>query len=119
MPNPTIHPNGDIANFVNNYESRIKPYLNRGKIPEGIRSIVMEHHMRYEIMDNLPIKPNGAAKAYHRLALNFLLELTEGLGKCSQNLFDYVTERIDTQVKNLDAILADDSHYKSIRKELK
>lgn len=73
MPNPTIHPNGDIANFVNNYESRIKPYLNRGKIPEGIRSIVMEHHMRYEIMDNLPIKPNGAAKAYHRLALNFLL----------------------------------------------
>ena len=117
--NQQIHPHEIIADFVNKYESQIKPYLERGEISEGLKASIMENHMRYEIIDKLSAKPNSTAKDYHRLALNFLLGLTKDLGKDSPNIFNYVVERIEAQVKGLDTILKNDPNYKLNRKELR
>ena len=114
-----IHPHEIMADFVNKYEAQIKPYLGKGEMPEGLKAIIMEHHMRYEIMEKLPTKPNSMAKAYHRLALNFLLGLTKNLEEYSSNIFNYSTGRIEAQVKELDTILKNDSNYKLYREELK
>ena len=117
--NEQIHPHAIMAGFVNDYELQIKPYLEKGEMPEGLKAIIMENYMRYEMINNLTIKPDSTAKAYHRLALNFLLELTKNLGECSSNIFDYVADRIDTQVKRLDILLEKDANYKLNRRILK
>ena len=117
MKTQTIHPHEIMADFVNKYESQIKPYLEKGEMPEGLRAIIMEHYMKYGVMEELSTKPDSKAKAYHHLALNFLGELTRST--LASHLFKFGFERVEAQVKELDTILKNDSNYKLYREELK
>ncbi len=111
----TIHPHEMMADFVNKYESRIKPVLQKGKNINDLIGLIFEQDLRYKEMGSLTIQPNPKAQAHYRLAINFLGQLT--MKTLTQDLFKFGIERVEAQVKKLNTILHEDSHYKLYREE--
>ena len=105
-----IHPHTIMAGFVNDYENLIRPALQREKNLNDLGGLIIEQDLKYKEMENLTTQPNPKAKAYHRLALNFLGQLT--ITTPTKDIIKFGMERVEAQVKELDTILHEDPNYK-------
>ncbi len=112
-----IHPHEIMADFVNKYENLIKPALQKKKNLSNLGGLIIEQDLRYKEMENLTTFPDPKAKAYYRLAINFLGQLT--MKTLTQDIFNFSFERIEAQVKELDTILHEDPNYKLNRVKMK
>ena len=109
-----IHPHEIMAGFVNDYENFIRPALQREKNLSDLGGLIIEHDLRYKIMESLTTQPNPKAQAHYRLAINFLGQLT--MTTPTPDIFKFGIERVEAQVKKLNTILHEDQNYKLNRK---
>ncbi|MDD5192768.1 MAG: hypothetical protein PHH54_00965 [Candidatus Nanoarchaeia archaeon] len=112
MPNPP--PQGIIADFVNKYESKIKPFLEKGDFNnEALRSSIIDVRTRFEYYEPNFIAENHRAHLRYVQAVNELNSLIKG--EVPQGEHPNFSRRLNKAVSELDFFLSEDAEYEYIR----
>jgi hypothetical protein len=109
-----IHPHEVMADFVNRYEKKIKPALEKGDIGE-----VKEMQIYLSIADNImyhnikSINPKAVLGTFIGIQLDMnSLAKTKSRGE----LFEELSASLERRATYIDFILNNDPHYKRFRR---